>query len=122
MGQWNKAADSFKNAIEVVMPQTVGGDPKTYEECTIGLGTIYFLQGDTKQSLALFQEALDSAIRRGDTHMQLRATNALARNYYTMGEYVKCIQCLEEVRRGIESSGQNNGIYRETGDSIESAL
>lgn len=29
--QWTKAENSFKNAIEVVMPQTVGGDPKTYE-------------------------------------------------------------------------------------------
>ena len=31
------------------------------------------------------QEALESAMRRGDAHMQILALNAQARNYFTAG-------------------------------------
>lgn len=45
--------------------------------------------------------------------MQILATNAQARNYYTLGEFTKSLQCLEEVKRGIESYGENNDISDE---------
>jgi hypothetical protein len=65
------------------------------------------------QSIATTQEALDSAFRRGDAHMQILARNAQARNFFATGEFLQCILALEEVKRGIESSGENNLISEE---------
>ena len=54
VAEWSKAEESFKIAIETVLPQTVGGDPKTYEQCTIHLGTVQYLKGDIKLVTLLF--------------------------------------------------------------------
>jgi len=71
------------------------------------LGIVYFLKGDLKQSIITTQQALDSS-SRGDAQIQMLATNAQAMNFYTMGEFVKCMACLRDVRIAFESVGTHD--------------
>jgi hypothetical protein len=43
-------------------------------------------------------EALESASRRADSQTQVIANTALARNYYSLGDYSNCLSCLEDIK------------------------
>jgi len=105
IAKWDNGEEALKRAIEAA--KTVG-DLRTYEECTLHLGTIYYFRGDLKKTCEFTDEALQSASRRGDIQTQISAAVAEARNNYAKGEYVKCLASLESAKVGIESIGASD--------------
>jgi len=104
-GIWGRAEELFKEAITAA--NTVG-DLRSFEESTIFLGTLQFLQGDVEESVKTTEIALKSAVLRGDIQTQLLALTEQTKNHYTLGDDDKCLKGLDEIQLALENVDGND--------------
>jgi tetratricopeptide (TPR) repeat protein len=102
IAKWDKAEEVLNKAVKAA--QTVG-DLRTYEECMLHLGTVYYFKGELKRAITATEEALESSSRRGDPQTQIASLVALGRNFYAKGDYVQVLNCIEEAKVNLDAVG-----------------
>lgn len=72
--QWDKAEECLIKASDAA--KTIG-DLKSFEESMLFLGICHFLKGSVDKSIQITDEALESAQKRGDAHVQVIITSVI---------------------------------------------
>jgi len=105
-----KAEECFTKSIEAA--KTVG-DLRSVEETMIYMGIVEYFQAKVQQSVETTGKAVESSLLRGDVQIQVLAQTEQARNFYTLGEFKKCIQALSEVDVALAGGAAGNDIAAE---------
>jgi len=107
MGNWTEAHGSYQRAQ---LSARLVKDWRRMEEAFIFESATYSLQGNISKSFEGLNEALESAVRRGDMQMQVLALTSQTYNAYLYGNIYRFLQKLDKVKDTLRSIDQESYI------------